>query len=81
MKLVRFGAPGAEQPGLIDADGAIRSLAAILPDLGPGALGAGSLEALAAIDPAGLPRVDGPVRFGPPVAGTRSPVNRATRSS
>ncbi len=71
MKLVRFGAPGAEQPGLIDSDGAIRSLAAILPDLGPEALGEESLAALAALDPAGLPRIDGPVRLGPPVAGTR----------
>ena len=71
MRLVRFGAPGAEQPGLIDADGAIRSLAAIVPDLGPDELAPDSLAALAAIDPDGLPRVDGPVRFGPPVAGTR----------
>src|SRR5438034_263000 len=28
MKLVRFGAPGAEKPGLIDAQGGVRDLSA-----------------------------------------------------
>ena len=28
MKLVRFGAPGAEKPGLVDAQGAVRDLSA-----------------------------------------------------
>ena len=32
MKLVRFGAPGAERPGVVDAQGAIRDLSAYVPD-------------------------------------------------
>ena len=32
MKLVRFGAAGAEKPGLIDADGQIRDLSAHVSD-------------------------------------------------
>ncbi len=71
MKLVRFGPAGAEKPGLVDAEGCIRDLSGILSDITGAELGAEALSRLAALDPAQLPRVDGPVRFGPPVAGTR----------
>ena len=33
MKLVRFGAPGREKPGIIDAKGRIRDLSKIVPDI------------------------------------------------
>ena len=33
MKLVRFGAPGAEKPGLVDAQGAVRDLSAHVKDI------------------------------------------------
>ena len=33
MKLVRFGAPGREKPGMLDSEGRIRSLAGVVPDL------------------------------------------------
>ena len=33
MKLVRFGAAGAEKPGLIDADGKIRDLSGVVADI------------------------------------------------
>ncbi len=71
MKLCRFGAPGAEKPGLIDADGRIRDLSGHVGDIGPAELGKDALARLAALDPASLPLVEGEVRYGPCVAGTR----------
>jgi 2,4-didehydro-3-deoxy-L-rhamnonate hydrolase len=71
MKLLRHGPVGKEQPGLLDADGRIRSLAGHLPEIGPAALSREGLRALAGIDPASLPLVEGAPRIGLPVAGTR----------
>ncbi|WP_112383255.1 fumarylacetoacetate hydrolase family protein [Sphingomonas carotinifaciens] len=71
MKLCRFGAPGAERPGVIDAEGRIRDLSAHVGDIGPDAVGADSLKRLAAIDPASLPLVEGEQRYGACVTGTR----------
>ena len=39
MKLCRYGAAGAEKPGLIDADGRIRDLSAHVADIDPGTVG------------------------------------------
>lgn len=69
LRLVRYGAPGAERPGLLDADGGVRDLSAIVDDLSGEVLG--DLARLDAIDPATLPRVPGEPRLGPPVAGVR----------
>ena len=41
MKLVRYGPPGREKPGLIDADGKLRDLSRKVKDIGPGALSEG----------------------------------------
>ncbi|PKP93812.1 MAG: 2-hydroxyhepta-2,4-diene-1,7-dioate isomerase [Alphaproteobacteria bacterium HGW-Alphaproteobacteria-16] len=71
MKLCRYGAPGAEKPGLIDGEGRIRDLSAHVADIDGAAIGAEGLAKLAAIDPATLPLVEGEVRYGPCVAGTR----------
>ena len=71
MKLCRYGAAGAEKPGLIDADGRIRDLSGHVADIGPDALGKQGLAKLAAIDPASLPLVEGDVRYGACVSGTR----------
>lgn len=71
MKLCRYGAPGAEKPGIIDADGRIRDLSGHVADIGPAELGKDGLARLAAIDPASLPLADGDVRYGPCVTGTR----------
>ncbi|WP_298196416.1 fumarylacetoacetate hydrolase family protein [Novosphingobium sp.] len=71
MKLCRFGQPGQERPGLIDADGAIRDLSAHVSDIGPDALSPDALQRLASLDPASLPLVKGEVRYGPCVGGTR----------
>jgi 2-keto-4-pentenoate hydratase/2-oxohepta-3-ene-1,7-dioic acid hydratase in catechol pathway len=71
MKLVRYGEPGEEKPGLIDADGQVRDLSAHVEDIDADAISPQALERLAAIDPNGLPLANGDHRFGPPVGGTR----------
>ena len=38
MKLVRYGQPGAERPGVLDAQGVLRDLSMLLPELGPAQL-------------------------------------------
>jgi 2-keto-4-pentenoate hydratase/2-oxohepta-3-ene-1,7-dioic acid hydratase in catechol pathway len=70
MKLLRYGEPGAEKPGLLDADGVIRDLSAHVADIGGGALDAASLAALAKLDAKSLPAVAGSPRLGACVAGT-----------
>jgi len=64
LKLLRFGAPGAEKPGLLDKDGQIRDLSLHVPDIAGSVLSAKGLARLAAIDPTSLP-VAGPQRIGP----------------
>jgi 2-keto-4-pentenoate hydratase/2-oxohepta-3-ene-1,7-dioic acid hydratase in catechol pathway len=71
MKLLRYGPPGHERPGLLDASGALRDLSAHLTDLDAAALAPDRLDALRALDVAALPRVEGTPRIGVPVAGTR----------
>ena len=69
MKLLRYGAPGQEKPALLDADGAVRDLSNLIPDLAGAALLPESLDRLRQLDPATLPRVEGSPRIGPCVAG------------
>ena len=71
MKLLRYGPAGHEQPGLLDPQGTLRSLAGVIPDLNPAHLAPQSLTRLAALDPATLPAVTGTPRLGVPIAGTR----------
>jgi len=71
VRLVRFGAPGAEKPGILDASGAVRDLSAHLPDLTPDWLAPDRLARLREIVPASLPLAGEGVRLGVPVAGTR----------
>jgi len=68
MKLVRYGQPGAERAGLLDAQGTLRDVSMLLPDIGPEQLAPRTLQALAALDLARLPAVEGAVRLGCPVA-------------
>ncbi|WP_416050135.1 fumarylacetoacetate hydrolase family protein [Cupriavidus basilensis] len=68
MKLVRVGKPGAERPGLIDAEGRVRDLSGVVDGLGPQALSAEALARLAKLDPATLPVVQAE-RFGVPWTG------------
>lgn len=69
MKLLRYGAAGAEKPGLLDAHGHIRDLSEHVSDIGPDTLAPQGLAALAGIDARDLPRVDPGVRLGPCVTG------------
>ncbi len=69
MKLVRYGQPGQEKPGLIDAQGALRDLSGVVGDIDGSAIAPASLAQLAKLDAASLPRVDGAVRYGCPVNG------------
>ncbi|UEM23519.1 ureidoglycolate lyase [Skermanella mucosa] len=65
MKLLRYGPPGAEKPGILDAEGRIRDLSGVIDDIGPATLDDASLDRLRAIDPATLPLVEGNPRIGP----------------
>jgi 2,4-didehydro-3-deoxy-L-rhamnonate hydrolase len=67
MKLVRFGAPGAEKPGLVDAQGAVRDLSGHLKDITGDMLSPSSLDKLRKLDPKSLPAAPQGVRFGAPV--------------
>lgn len=69
MKLLRYGPRGAEKPGLLDAEGNIRDLSGHVADITGAQLSPASLKALAAIDPATLPLVEGSPRYGVPVNG------------
>lgn len=64
MRFVRYGQPGAEKPGVLDAAGRVRDLSGVVDDLGGAVLGN-----LPQVDPETLPLVDGNPRLGVPVAG------------
>ena len=69
MKLLRFGPPGEEKPGLLDENGRIWDLSDKLNDLDGAALDPDRLSALAKMDTKSLPLVEGNPRLGPPVSG------------
>ena len=69
MKLVRYGNPGKEKPGLIDADGKLRDLSGVVPDIGPAQLGTAALNRIRKAKVANLPLVRGRPRYGCPVNG------------
>ena len=65
MKLVRYGEPGHEKPGLIDADGHIRDLSGHIDDIAGSALDPAELDRLRAIDVDSLSLVQTNPRLGP----------------
>lgn len=69
MKLLRWGAKGAEKPGIVAADGTIRDLSGAVEDISGAVLGPEGLARIAALDPSALPVVPEGVRLGAPVAG------------
>ena len=71
MKLVRYGRPGQEKPGLIDAQGHLRSLEGVIDDVTPEHLSDKTIARLAKLKTDKLPLVRGKQRMGCPVAGTR----------
>jgi len=65
MKLLRVGAPGAEKPAILAADGSIRDLSSIVPDIAGAALTPEGLARIAAARIDALPRLDAGQRIGP----------------
>ena len=68
MKLVRYGNPGKEKPGLVDDNGQLRDLSAVVKDIGPEQLGDAALAKLRKLKVDKLPLVRGKPRYGCPVA-------------
>ncbi len=68
MKLVRYGPPGKERPGLLDAEGKLRDLSRKVKDIDASALAPGELTRLRKLDSKKLPQVKGRPRLGPCVA-------------
>jgi 2-keto-4-pentenoate hydratase/2-oxohepta-3-ene-1,7-dioic acid hydratase in catechol pathway len=65
MKLLRYGVPGQEKPGILDPAGNIRSLEGVIDDVAGASLAATSLDRVWSIDPLSLPLVDPATRIGP----------------
>jgi 2-keto-4-pentenoate hydratase/2-oxohepta-3-ene-1,7-dioic acid hydratase in catechol pathway len=65
MKLVRFGPPGREKPGILDAEGRIRDLSKVVPDLAGDALSPKGLAKIKKAAAGKLPAVKGTPRIGP----------------
>ncbi|WP_295377322.1 fumarylacetoacetate hydrolase family protein [uncultured Pseudacidovorax sp.] len=68
MKLVRYGNPGKEKPGLIDAEGRLRDLSAVITDLGAAQLDDKVVAKLRRLKTDTLPLVRGKPRLGCPVS-------------
>jgi 2-keto-4-pentenoate hydratase/2-oxohepta-3-ene-1,7-dioic acid hydratase in catechol pathway len=68
MKLCRYGPKGQEKPGVVDADGRIRDLSALLPDITADTVRLSQLAKLKDNDLNALPVVEGAPRYGVPVA-------------
>lgn len=70
MKLLRFGPRGAEKPGVIDADGNVRDLSGVVPDIAGETLSSEKLAEIATLDLSSLPLVKNIDRLGSCVSGT-----------
>ena len=68
MKLLRVGAKGAEKPAILAADGSIRDLSGVVPDIGGATLLPEGLAKIAAADIDALPQLSAAERIGPCVA-------------
>ena len=68
MKLLRFGNPNSEKPGILDKDGNIRDLSAVVSDINGASLGDDSLARIRAVSPETLPLVPDTPRIAPCVA-------------
>jgi 2,4-diketo-3-deoxy-L-fuconate hydrolase len=69
MKLMRYGAKGAERPALVDARGTVRDLSGVVPDITAATLRPENLRRLGGLDAATLPAVASPGRIAPPWSG------------
>ena len=65
MKLLRYGAIGAEKPGLLDDAGILRDLSQHVSDINGDMLDDANIAKLRALDPTSLPIVEGKQRIAP----------------
>ena len=72
MKLVRFGPPGREKPGIIDKKGILRDLSRVIPDITPETLADGALAKIKKAKAENLPAAPKKVRIGACVGGVRN---------
>ncbi len=72
MKLVRFGEPGREKPGIVDSNGQIRDLSGIVPDITGSTLSSESLSRIAQADLSALPLAPAGQRLGPCIGQVRN---------
>jgi 2,4-diketo-3-deoxy-L-fuconate hydrolase len=72
MKLVRFGPPGQEKPGLVDTDGTIRDLSGVVSDIDGANLSRQTLDRLRGMDAKSLPAAPAGARIGPCVGNVRN---------
>ena len=64
MKLLRYGAHGAEKPGMVDANGIIRDLSGHIKDFAGEGLSDAAFSKLRLLDPSSLPLVEASNRIG-----------------
>ncbi len=69
MKLCRYGKPGYEKPGMVDADGRVRDVSKLIDNIGPNEISARGLKMLSKMKPEALPLVNGSPRLGVPYVG------------
>ena len=69
MKLIRWGAKGAEKPGLVDSSGNLRDLSGFVAEITPDLLSPEGQKHLSGIDAAGLPKIPDGARLGVPLTG------------
>jgi 2-keto-4-pentenoate hydratase/2-oxohepta-3-ene-1,7-dioic acid hydratase in catechol pathway len=72
MKLVRYGAPGREKPGILDADGKIKDLSRIVKDIDGAMLASGGLAKIKKANVKRLKPVPGRPRLGPCLGSIRN---------
>ncbi|WP_144630957.1 fumarylacetoacetate hydrolase family protein [Bordetella genomosp. 13] len=65
MKLVRWGEPGMERPGMLDMDGQVRDLSSVVPDIAGEVLSDAGRARLAGLAREDLPVVPAGARLGP----------------
>ena len=67
MKIVRFGSPGQERPGVVTADGSVVDASSLLPDIFVGSDGLHALVHVTTRDLSLLPKIPGAARLGVPI--------------
>ena len=72
MRLLRYGAPGNEKPGILDSNGGIRDLSEIVTDIDGSIFRSEVMAHLKDVNINTLPHVDGNTRLGPCVNGSKN---------